>query len=423
MLQPDAQDLEHDRLDADRRYNEALTALDRALLHPRDARTAGLPPDTAAPAAPEGWGPYHRLLRAVHGWLAPLLGRQHAFNERVAEELSTSAARERERWQAFEQFETALILFLQQITAYVDTKDRDVAAAASARLDAHDRNLEAVPDLTSRVAVLQRATAMLTRELAPTDTARPITETGPVAGGNRLDQFKYVAFEDQFRGSDEDIREKQRAYLPLFAVTTDVLDLGCGRGEFLALLHAEGISARGVDANHEMAAAARERGLDAIDGDALQYLASLPDGSLGGLMAAQVVEHLEPAYLLRLLDAAYRALRPGSPVVIETINPACWLAFFSSYIRDFTHVRPVHPDTLQYLLRASGFGQVTVRYSAPVPDHMKMKPIEIGADVLASSDSSARALVETATVINRNATILNNLLFSHLDYAVIGYRS
>ena len=81
--------------------------------------------------------------------------------------------------------------------------------------------------------------------------------------------------------------------------------------------------------------------------------------SLGGLFAAQVVEHLEPDYLMRFLDAAYHKLRPGSKIVLETINPACWFAFFSSYIRDITHVRPLHPDTLQYFLRASGFQKVT----------------------------------------------------------------
>ena len=92
--------------------------------------------------------------------------------------------------------------------------------------------------------------------------------------------------------------------------------------------------------------------------DALGVPAALPDASLGGIIATQVVEHLEPSYLMRLLDAAARKLRPGAPIVLETINPACWLAFFSSYIRDLTHVRPVHPETLQYLLRASGFERV-----------------------------------------------------------------
>jgi O-antigen chain-terminating methyltransferase len=109
--------------------------------------------------------------------------------------------------------------------------------------------------------------------------------------------------------------------------------------------------------------------------------------------------------------------------VIETINPACWLAFFSSYLRDFTHVRPVHPETLQYLLQASGFGGVTIRYSAPVPEHMKMRSIDLPAETLAAADPASRALVDTARVANANAAILNNLLFSYLDYAAIGHRS
>ncbi len=148
-------------------------------------------------------------------------------------------------------------------------------------------------------------------------------------------------------------------YVPLFEGASDVLDVGCGRGEFLDLLRENGITARGVDLNDEMAAVSRERGLDATAGDALDaILQAQPDGSLGGLFAAQVVEHLEPDYLMRFLDAAYHKLRPGSKIVLETINPACWFAFFSSYIRDITHVRPLHPDTLQYLLRASGFQNV-----------------------------------------------------------------
>jgi len=126
----------------------------------------------------------------------------------------------------------------------------------------------------------------------------------------------------------------------------------------------------------------------AILNDALAYLESVPDGSLGGIMAAQVVEHLSPPYLVRLLETAYLKLRPGAPLVVETINPACWLAFFSSYIRDFTHAQPLHPDTLQFLLQANGFGHVTLQYSQPVPEHMKMQPVDVAA-FAASGDAQA----------------------------------
>ena len=135
--------------------------------------------------------------------------------------------------------------------------------------------------------------------------------------------------------------------MPRFAGATDVLDVGCGRGEFLELLRAAGITARGLDLNHEMVEASRARGLEVAEGDALSYVERLPDDSLGGLFAAQVVEHLEPVYLAKLLEAASHKIRPGGTIVLETINPACWVAFFESYLRDLTHVRPLHPETLQ----------------------------------------------------------------------------
>jgi O-antigen chain-terminating methyltransferase len=183
------------------------------------------------------------------------------------------------------------------------------------------------------------------------------------------------------------------------------------------------VTARGVDTNSEMVALVRERGLDATQADGLAYLESLPAGSLGGLFAAQVVEHLQPGYLVRLLTRAYDKLRPGAPIVLETINVACWLAFFSSYIRDFTHARPIHPETLQYLLQASGFGQVTIRYSAPVPDDTKIAPIDLPEGLDIAGGDTARALYNAVHVMNLNGKLLNRLLFTHFDYAVVGYRS
>ena len=367
--------LENDRMDADRRYNGALTALDRAV---NDA------------AAPSGAG---RDVAALG---------------------------------------TALLTFLQQITAFVDTKDRECTGRLAARLSEHEAALGAIPELRTHVALLQRTVARLrSREIEPDrehdatrgNADRPAGAAPAFESQPPVTDLVYIAFEDRFRGSADDIRAKLRPYVPLFAGASDVLDVGCGRGEFLELLREAGVGARGVDQNREMVAEARSRGLDALAADALSYLSSLSDGSLGGLIATQVVEHLEPAYLIRLLDGVSHKLRPGSPIVLETINPACWLAFFSSYVRDFTHVRPLHPDTLQYLLQASGFERVTIHYSAPVPEQMKMRAVDLPADTLAGRDPASRALGAVAHAVNTNAAILNSLLFSHLDYAAIGYRS
>ena len=355
-------DLEQPRLDADKRYNAALTALDRVIVNA--TRFAELSREDAAAIG------------------------------------------------------TALLDFLQQITAFVDTKDRALTARLAAQLDEHQRSLDAIPELRTHIAVLRR-------EIASGATRPPSPESRIPSPEPRIPNpdITYAAFEDTFRGSTEEIRNKQRAYVPLFAGRTDVVDIGCGRGEFLDLLKQAGVPARGVDVNREMAADARERGLDAVEGDALAYLSLRPEASLGGLFAAQVVEHLEPSYLMRLLATAFQKLRPGSPIVLETINPACWLAFFSSYLRDFTHVRPIHPETLQYLLQASGFERVTIRYSAPVPEHTKMQAVHLTAETLAATDPASRAVVGVANAVNANAAILNSLLFTHLDYAAIGYRS
>jgi O-antigen chain-terminating methyltransferase len=200
-------------------------------------------------------------------------------------------------------------------------------------------------------------------------------------------------------------------YVPLFDGAADVLDIGCGRGEFLALLRERGITARGIDINGAMVAVCRQQGLQAEEADALAYLRAQQDGSLGGLCAAQVIEHLEPRYLTALLDAAFQKLRPGAAIVLETINPACWFAFFESYIRDLTHVRAIHPDTLQYLLVASGFQHVDIRYRAPYPEREKLQSIPANA-----------TLGDSVDTLNANVERLNRLLFTWLDYAAIGRR-
>ena len=123
-----------------------------------------------------------------------------------------------------------------------------------------------------------------------------------------------------------------------------------------------------------------------------------------------------------LLVPAARRYVPGT-MVLETINPQCWFAFFSSYIRDLTHVRPVHPETLQYLLRASGFERVEIRYRTPLPDTEKLKVVELSDDFRRSEDASSAAVIRLADACNANATRLNTLMFSYMDYAVIGYRS
>lgn len=501
VAQPGSRDdlvrLRREREQAERAYGEALTALDAAVQRAR--QIPNLPPgwdDVQAPRLNEQWallehgaaegGGWFRRVRA-HVWamVEPLFARQEAFNAALVDHvnrnleaqraagksLADALAIQREEQIRLVEFETKLILWAQQITAYVDTKDRYVAQLPSglatvigrvgdellrrweSATAADERQEAQIADLRTTVGVVQRALHTLRRELevraaGPADRLRPgpgrsgeasaeaetgsqgRAEVGPAEAEplvrSALDAYKYVGFEDNFRGAVQDIRARQAEYLPYFEGASDVLDVGCGRGEFLDLLRQRGITARGVDINDEMAAICRARGLDATAGDSLAYLEALPDESLGGLFTAQVVEHLEPQYLMRLLDTAYRKMRPGSTIILETINPACWYAFFSSYIRDITHVRPLHPDTLRYLLVASGFQRTSLRYSAPFPEESKLQPVRVhaqdGGQGSVGADDPDDALRGMAEVFNENVSRLNELLFTYLDYAAIGER-
>ena len=356
--------------------------------------------------------------------VARLLFRQRAFNAIVVDHINRNAVVGIEAHHASARtiawVEDSVQVAVERVESLIDESRRHhQALAASER-----RSSQAVAavaasqeELRTSIAVLQQAAHNLKREIARIgehEVGRVQKDPAYVAGASQaesLDSHKYVGFEDRFRGSPDDIRQRVSEYLPVFAGTQQVLDIGCGRGEFLSLLREHGIEARGVDINAAMVDVCRRQGLAAEESDALTYLKSQPDGSLGGLFAAQVIEHLEPRYLTALLDTAFDKLRPGAPIVLETINPACWFAFFESYIRDITHVRPVHPDTLQYLLIASGFQRVDIKYRGPYPEHDKLQPV-----------APNPSLGDTVDTLNANVERINRLLFTWMDYAAIGRR-
>ena len=391
--------------------------------------------DLSACAPQRGGGWRDRLLDRLRGFLVRLLFQQQEFNAALVDHINRNALVGIEAHHASER----TIAWVEQT---VLNANQNAAAQLAGHIDEVRRYQEALvawerrsgdavaglaashEELRASLGVLQQAAHALKREvgkLAASEVTTPsaaASSSGPsppaaVAAGQleSVDSHTYVGFEDRFRGSTDDITERVSEYLPYFQGTSDVLDIGCGRGEFLALLREQGVRAKGIDINGSMVDVCRQQGIDATEADALSYLRAQPDGSLGGLFAAQVVEHLEPRYLTGLLDLAFDKLRPGAPIILETINPACWFAFFESYIRDITHVRPIHPDTLNYLLVASGFQHVDVRYRAPYPEHDKLQRIAPQA-----------SLGDSVDTLNANVERLNGLLFTWLDYAAIGRR-
>ncbi len=180
-----------------------------------------------------------------------------------------------------------------------------------------------------------------------------------------------MAFAERFRGSEERIREQQKCYVARFSdAPGEILDIGCGRGEFLEAAKAAGVRARGVDQSSESVAVCRSKGLDVEQGDMFEYLESLADGSLGGAYCAQVVEHLAPAAVPRLMELLSRKLRLGALAALETPNPECLAIFATHFYLDPTHNRPVPAPLLRYYLESAGFGSVQIERLSPAVESM-----------------------------------------------------
>jgi SAM-dependent methyltransferase len=250
-----------------------------------------------------------------------------------------------------------------------------------------------VRELEERLARLERR-----GERVGDGVAAPITVAAQPAAAAVPD---YFAFESRMRGSVESIRERQRRYVEDFQGAAPVLDVGCGRGELLALLREAGVEARGIDADADMVAYARGEDLDVEQADLIEYLERLDDASLGGIFMGQVVEHLPAGTLVQALRLAAAKLRPGGLLVAETINPLSPIAL-RNYFADLTHAQPLVPETLELLARQAGFAESEIRF------------LNEPAERLTEPDDP---------VIAANVRRLNELLFAPLDYALVARTS
>jgi len=219
-----------------------------------------------------------------------------------------------------------------------------------------------------------------------------------------LEDWRYAGFENRFRGGPEDVKKQLRKYLPYFSKNGPVLDLGCGRGEFLELLRENGIEAAGVDINGQMVDICLDKGLLCQKGDILEKLAARPDGSLGGVFSSQVIEHLPPAYLKKLIELSLHKLCGGGTLILETVNPLSVFALVQVYYLDPSHRNPVHPQALKFMLETAGFEGVEITTSSPLESE-RLQPLP-GAD-------------EPTSILNRNIDSLNDLLFAPVNYAAV----
>ena len=222
-----------------------------------------------------------------------------------------------------------------------------------------------------------------------------------------LEDWRYAGFENRYRGSEQEIKKQQASYVSYFKKGGKVLDLGCGRGEFIEILEENGIEAEGIDINGQMIEICRDKGLNCQKADILKKLAEYEDSTLGGIFSSQVIEHLSPSYLRRVIELAYFKLSPASHIVLETINSASVFSLVQIYFLDLSHQKPVHPQTLKFLLESTGFEKVEIKYSFPL-EKEKLQDLP-GSD-------------EFTSILNQNIDNLNKLLYAPPNYAAIGLK-
>ncbi len=217
-----------------------------------------------------------------------------------------------------------------------------------------------------------------------------------------LDAF-YAAFEDQFRGTREEIIGRLIVYLPMIqeakvgTPTSPILDVGCGRGEWLELLHASGYTARGLDINRVMIEQCGVRSLEVVEEDVISYLQSLPDATLGAVTGFHIIEHLPFEVLVNLIDETIRVLKPGGLAIFETPNPQNLLVGSNTFYLDPTHRNPLPSSMIKFLVENRGLSRVKILDLHPYPAQIRISGSELGER-------------------------FSDYFYGPQDYAVIGYK-
>ena len=270
---------------------------------------------------------------------------------------------------------------LQQFEDQQQRKEADLGR----RLDASDE----------RFALLRREVLDLARQATPqVQGPKSVAPPGLPAEYPALQ----AALENEIRGARAEALARRRVYLPFIPRDAPVLDLNCGRGEWLELLHKEGIAARGVESNRLLAAECREGQLDVEQGEPLEYLAQAADGSLGAVTALRLVEYLALPDLVRLLDEVARVLRPGGTAIFETPNPENILVASRDFYRDPARRRPIPAEALRFLAESRGFASIQVLLLNPAQE-------------------SERLLEDGESAVTHR---FNRYFYGPRDYAVVG---
>ena len=318
-----------------------------------------------------------------------LLSRVEADQALVAETMQSAVATLREK------------LDRRQVDELLSQVKTDQALVAETMQNAVAMVRQDVVDQKRNLLELQRR--LLARSAPPPpDAATPSQKRNdaPESDPHWLDAF-YVSFEDHFRGSREEIRNRFIDYLDVIrdarAGTPDapVLDVACGRGEWLELLRDEGLAARGVDLNGVMVAECRERNLRVEQGELLGYLRSCPDGSIGAVTGFHIIEHLTFERIIELFDETRRVLRHGGVAIFETPNPENLIVASCNFYYDPTHRNPLPPEMMRFVMNARGFSEAHV---------LRLRPVTL-----------------PPSVPDATLEIVRGMLSAAPDYAIVGH--
>lgn len=272
------------------------------------------------------------------------------------------------------------------------------------KIDNLDRQADASSAATAKLLMKYRSNEDIT--VIQEDKDERHEQKKPNTGESVYTILDYFKFQNYFRGTRSVISEKQKMYLPYFQNSAGpVIDVGCGRGEFLRLMKDNHITAFGVDLYPEYEVEGEINGLDVRQGNGIEFLKN-SDLKFGGIFSAQVIEHISFSELQELCAAAYEKLLPGAYLVLETPNPTCLAVYTATFYVDPTHNKPVHPLLLEYILKEVGFSDIQIvfteasRLDVPLP--------------LIESDA-----IHNLQEINNAITRVSNLLYGSVDYAVI----
>jgi 2-polyprenyl-3-methyl-5-hydroxy-6-metoxy-1,4-benzoquinol methylase len=339
--------------------------------------------------------------------LYPLPDQQQVFNARAVHLVNEVLEYLRSTTAQLNKLLALQIQYFQQITPWMDAKIQELRMEENHNVTYH------VGDIAKKLDDLQLQIAALEGQIRRSGADVPSAIAGETPAAPRREKdFRYHAFEQIFREPSDRLKESLRRYLPYFVDAPEpILDLGCGRGEFLQLMKDSGKSAYGIDLSEYEVDRLRSTGLQATSTDIFEHVQHLQAASIGGVFCAQVVEHLAPETVYNLLSGLHHAMKAGAPLVMETVNPLSVFGFHNLFFKDPTHVFPVHPETLLFMTRYTGFKDVEAHLISPVPEQQRLPEPK-------KEDFEPAAYEYLKSVTGR----LNQLLYDSLEYFVVGYK-